>query len=82
MGTFVLIGSLAYLLSAFLFAATATWALLKPTGGLRHKSLAAASLVTLLWSASVVSQGEASILSQVCESFLCVSVAILGIRRS
>ena len=69
MGTFVLIGSLAYLLSAFLFAATATWALLKPTGGLRHKSLAAASLVTLLWSASVVSQGEASILSQVCESF-------------
>lgn len=69
MAVFMLIGDLGHFIAAFLFAATATWALLKPTGGMRHKSLVVAALVTVMWSASVVSQGEASHLSQLCESF-------------
>jgi putative PEP-CTERM system histidine kinase len=68
MATFMLIGDLGHFLAAFLFAATATLALLKPTRGMRRWSLAAAALVTVLWSASVISQGEASHLSQLCES--------------
>jgi putative PEP-CTERM system histidine kinase len=68
MALFYLIGSLGHILAAFLFAATATWTLLKPSGGMRHKSLAIAALITVLWSASVVSQGENNILSHLCES--------------
>jgi len=68
MALFYLIGSLGHILAAFLFAATATWTLLKPSGGMRHKSLAIAALITVLWSASVVSQGESNILSHLCES--------------
>lgn len=69
MALFYLIGSLGHILAAFLFAATATWTLLKPSGNMRHKSLALAALVTVLWSASVVSQGESNVLSHLCESF-------------
>jgi putative PEP-CTERM system histidine kinase len=68
MATFTLIGSLGHILAAFLFAVTATWTLLKPAGGMRYKSLAVASLATLLWSASVISQGDNSVLTHLCES--------------
>lgn len=68
MALFYLIGSLGHIIAAFLFAATATWTLLKPSGGMRHRSLAIAALITVLWSASVVSQGENNILSHLCES--------------
>ena len=68
MALFNLIGSLGHILAAFLFAATATWTLLKPSGSMRNRSLALAALVTVLWSASVVSQGEGNILSHLCES--------------
>jgi putative PEP-CTERM system histidine kinase len=68
MPTFALIGSLGHIISAFLFAGIAVWALLRPSGGMRRRSLAGAALVTVLWSASVVVEGDISVLAQVFES--------------
>lgn len=68
MPSFALIGSLGHIVSAFLFAGIAVWSLLKPSGGMRRRSLAGASLITVLWSASVVVEGDPSILAQVFES--------------
>lgn len=68
MPSFGLIGSLGHIVSAFLFAGVAVWALLKPSGGMRRRSLAGAALVTVFWSASVVAEGDASILAQIFES--------------
>lgn len=76
MATFALIGSLGHILSAFLFAVTATWTLLKPAGGKRHKSLAVSALASVIWSASVVSQGDNSLLAHLCESLR--NIAWLG----
>lgn len=68
MATFALIGALGHILSAFLFAVTATWTLLKPAGGMRYKSLAVAALASVMWSASIVSQGDSSLVAHLCES--------------
>lgn len=65
---FQLIGSLGHIVSAFLFAGIAIWALLRPSGGMRRRGLACAALVTVLWSASVVTQGDDSMLAHIFES--------------
>jgi putative PEP-CTERM system histidine kinase len=68
MPTLALIGSLGHIISAVLFAAMATWTLFRPSGGMRHKSLAAAALATVLWSASVVAHHDQSLLADLFES--------------
>jgi len=68
MPTIALLGSLGHIVAAVLFAATATWTLFRPSGGMRHRTLAAAALATVLWSASVVAHGDQSILADLFES--------------
>ena len=63
-----LIGSLGHIVSAFLFAALALWAVLRPSGGMRRRGLAGAALVTVFWSASVVTQTDDAMLSRIMES--------------
>ena len=63
-----LVGSTGHIVSAFLFAGLALWAVLRPAGGMRRRGLAGASLVTVLWSSSVAVHGDAALLSSVLES--------------
>lgn len=86
MPSFALIGSLGHIVSAFLFAGIATWVLFRPAGGMRRRGLAAASLATVLWSASVLGQGEPSVLAFVFESlrnftWLCFMLLLLVHER-
>jgi putative PEP-CTERM system histidine kinase len=86
MPSFALVGSLGHIVSAFLFAGIATWVLFHPAGGMRRRGLAAASLATVLWSASVLGQGEPSVLAFVFESlrnftWLCFMLLLLVHER-
>ncbi len=63
-----LIGSIGHIISAFLFAGLALWAIVRPGGGMRRRGLAGAALITVLWSASVASHGDGDITSLVMES--------------
>lgn len=68
MAALALIGGLGHIIGGILFAGIALWVLSRGAGGMHRLMLSGAALLTLLWSASVVAQGDGTILPGVMEN--------------